>query len=176
MYLKSDCAPTHAAAGCWRDLRYQGDWMLRPIASNEVAPLVRLLVGVSRAVNSSLGLTGVPTPPGEEPPETVTQVRLLLLLMVCRRGGKHTQRASTYSANTSLSLPAALEEPLTKAGRQVRWLQLRCGEGSFQGDDTLLANSNIPAGAEACMHRCSDSDANLNCLLLFLLLLLLPLL
>eukprot|EP00882_Tetradesmus_deserticola_P025657 GHRQ01028202.1.p2 GENE.GHRQ01028202.1~~GHRQ01028202.1.p2 ORF type:complete len:152 (+),score=68.35 GHRQ01028202.1:152-607(+) len=61
-------------AGCWRGLRYQGDWMLRPIASNEVAPLVRLLVGVSRAVNSSLGLTGVPAPPGEGPPETVTQV------------------------------------------------------------------------------------------------------
>jgi hypothetical protein len=62
-------------AGCWRDLRYHGDWMLRPIASNEVAFLVRLLVGISRAVNSRLGLTGVPIPPGEEPPETVTQVR-----------------------------------------------------------------------------------------------------
>jgi hypothetical protein len=61
-------------------VRYHGDWMLRPIASNEVAPLVRLLVGISRAVNSSLGLTGVPTGPGEEPPETVTQVRVRVML------------------------------------------------------------------------------------------------
>ncbi|KAF6262749.1 hypothetical protein COO60DRAFT_1699160 [Scenedesmus sp. NREL 46B-D3] len=83
-------AITHAVAGrdlpkagCWRDVRYQGDWMLRPIASNEVAPLVRLLVGVSRAVNSTLGLTGVPAAPGEGPPETVTQE----LLGVARRRG-----------------------------------------------------------------------------------------
>jgi hypothetical protein len=160
MYVKSDCALTHAAAGCWRNLRYQGDWMLRPIASNEVAPLVRLLVGVSRAVNGSLGLTGVPTPPGEEPPETVTQVGLPLLLMVCRRGGEHKQCASTYSADTSLSLPAALEEPKTKAGRQVRWLQLRCGVGRFQGDDTLLANFQHFSGCRGLMcSRCSIPDS-----------------
>ena len=60
--------------GCWRELRYHGDWMLRPIASNEVAPLVRLLVAVSARLNAALGLTGVPSGQQEEPPETVTQV------------------------------------------------------------------------------------------------------
>ena len=61
--------------GDWRELRYHGDWMLRPIASNEVAPLVRVLVRISCAVNSVLQLSRTPTPPGEEPPETVRQVR-----------------------------------------------------------------------------------------------------
>jgi hypothetical protein len=61
-------------AGDWRQLRYQGDWMRRPIASNEIGPLVRLLVALSGAINGALGLTGQPTPPGEEPPETILQV------------------------------------------------------------------------------------------------------
>ncbi|WIA17648.1 hypothetical protein OEZ85_014453 [Tetradesmus obliquus] len=83
-------AVTHAVAGrdlpkagCWRELRYHGDWMLRPIASNEVAPLVRLLVAVSARLNAALALTGVPSGPQEEPPETVTQE----LLSVARRRG-----------------------------------------------------------------------------------------
>lgn len=54
--------------------------MLRPIATNEIAWLVRLLVAISRSINSTLGLTGVATPQGDEPPETVLQVSAV----VCR--------------------------------------------------------------------------------------------
>jgi hypothetical protein len=60
--------------GDWRQLRYKGDWMLRPIASNEIPWLVRLLVRINRAVNGALGLDGEPHPNVEEP-ETVLQVR-----------------------------------------------------------------------------------------------------
>lgn len=41
----------YPAAGRWQRLRYHGDWMHRPIASNEFAPLARLLVGLSEAIN-----------------------------------------------------------------------------------------------------------------------------
>jgi hypothetical protein len=53
---------------------YQGDSMLRPIASYEVAWLARLLVGLSTAFNNTLGLSATPAPPSEEPPETIVQV------------------------------------------------------------------------------------------------------
>lgn len=65
--------------GDWRRLAYKGDQLLRPIASNEVAPLARLLVGASTAVNTALGLDGVPHPQ-QEPAETLLQVGL-------RKGG-----------------------------------------------------------------------------------------
>lgn len=79
------CAYLCVHLGNWRDLRYHGDWMLRPIASNEIAWLVRLLVNISRAFNSALGLTGVPTPPGDEPPETVVQVCINSMVLTTRR-------------------------------------------------------------------------------------------
>ncbi|GBF95518.1 hypothetical protein Rsub_07868 [Raphidocelis subcapitata] len=50
-------------AGHWQQVRYQGDWMLRPIASNEIGWLARALVSLSRAANAALGLDGVPLPP-----------------------------------------------------------------------------------------------------------------
>ena len=43
--------------GTWRDVVYKGDRMRRPIASNEVAWLVRLLLAASDAVNARLGLS-----------------------------------------------------------------------------------------------------------------------
>lgn len=60
-------------AGSWRAVGYQGDSMLRPIASYEVAWLARLLVGLSTAFNNTLGLSATPAPPSEEPPETIVQ-------------------------------------------------------------------------------------------------------
>ena len=67
----------------WRDVRYRGDPMLRPIASFEIALLVRLLVALSGRINAALGLSG-PRPQqeqqqggggdGEEPPEHRLQV------------------------------------------------------------------------------------------------------
>eukprot|EP00878_Enallax_costatus_P046625 GHUV01056863.1.p1 GENE.GHUV01056863.1~~GHUV01056863.1.p1 ORF type:complete len:446 (+),score=107.20 GHUV01056863.1:330-1667(+) len=71
-------------AGNWRDVRYHGDWMMRPIASNEIAWLVRLFVGISRAVNTRLGLTGTPTPPRDEPAPTVTEVHTVSILVMFR--------------------------------------------------------------------------------------------
>jgi hypothetical protein len=70
-----------------------------------VAPLVRLLVGVSRAVNSSLGLTGVPIPPGEEPPETVTQVQFACDLggMQKRCAAQAVWKRAQHTAHTSVS-------------------------------------------------------------------------
>jgi len=72
--------------------------MLRPIATNEIGWLARILVSFSRALNSYLGLDGIPlTPPQRganagapaaaqqqyEPPETLLQEWLL----VARRRG-----------------------------------------------------------------------------------------
>jgi hypothetical protein len=42
----------------WRDVQYKGDPMLRPIASFEIGPLVRLLVAISVRLNAALGLGG----------------------------------------------------------------------------------------------------------------------
>jgi hypothetical protein len=59
-------------AGAWNRLQYKGDWLSRPVASNEIPLLVRLTVAASRAVNRALGLD-VPWrgDEAEEPPETV---------------------------------------------------------------------------------------------------------
>ena len=47
--------------------------MLRPITSNEIPWLVRLLVRISQAVNGALGLDGIPQTNFDEP-ESVVQV------------------------------------------------------------------------------------------------------
>jgi hypothetical protein len=60
--------------GNWREVKYRGDPMLRPIASYEVSWLVRFLVRLSQAINATLGLTAEPQPPPAEPPETILQV------------------------------------------------------------------------------------------------------
>lgn len=68
--------------------------MLRPIASYEVAWLVRFLVRLSQAINDSLGLTPTPQPPPEEPPETILQVRwpwLVGFVQGSRGGGMHCE-------------------------------------------------------------------------------------
>lgn len=53
--------------GTWRDIAYKGDRMRRPIASNELALLVRLLLLASDAANAQLGL-GTPLAEGEAAP------------------------------------------------------------------------------------------------------------
>ena len=60
--------------GQWADVRYRGDWMRRPIASNELAVLVRTLLWISDALNRSLGLDGPPPEGGPSPP-SIVQVR-----------------------------------------------------------------------------------------------------
>ena len=58
----------------WRDVRYKGDPLTRPIASFELGLLVRLLVALSLRLNAWLELDR-PWTPGEDPPENRFQVR-----------------------------------------------------------------------------------------------------
>lgn len=57
----------------WRDVRYRGDPLTRPIASFEVGFLVRLLVALSLRLNAWLALDR-PWTPEEDPPENKAQV------------------------------------------------------------------------------------------------------
>lgn len=59
----------------WRDVRYKGDPLCRPIASYELGLLVRLLVALSRRLNAWLALDR-PWSPEEDPPENRVQVGL----------------------------------------------------------------------------------------------------
>lgn len=60
--------PLWICTGNWRDVQYRGDWLKRPIASNEVATLVRPLVWVSERLNLAIGLTGPLSPEEEQEP------------------------------------------------------------------------------------------------------------
>lgn len=65
-------ATAAAAAGTWAALSYKGDWLHRPIASNEIGPLVRVFVWLSVRINAALGLDQPWRGPGQEdPPEHV---------------------------------------------------------------------------------------------------------
>jgi hypothetical protein len=66
----------------WREVRYRGDPLRRPVASYEFAPLVRALVALSAALNAWLGLDRA-VAEGEEPPENRAAEALVRL----RRAG-----------------------------------------------------------------------------------------
>ena len=53
--------------GGWQDLHYKGDWMRRPIGSNEIGWLVRLLLHLSDLLNRALYLQGTDPPVPEHP-------------------------------------------------------------------------------------------------------------
>ena len=57
-----------------QDVRYRGDWMRRPVGSNEVGWLVRLLLALSDRLNHALYLDGRELPAPREDP-TSAQVR-----------------------------------------------------------------------------------------------------
>ena len=65
--------PQRLPKSSWRDVRYKGDTLTRPIASFELGFLVRLLVALSMRLNAWLALDR-PRAPGEEPPEKRMQV------------------------------------------------------------------------------------------------------
>ena len=93
--------------GSWRDVRYKGDPMLRPIASFELGMLVRVLVGASRRANALLGLDRTQGGREEEEegrPETRLQVRGRVCVgavrALCARVGRALHGCCSY-------LPAA---------------------------------------------------------------------
>ncbi|KIZ00357.1 hypothetical protein MNEG_7603 [Monoraphidium neglectum] len=148
-------------AGHWQDLRYRGDWMLRPIASNEVGWLARLLVSISRSINSACALDGVPlrapapapapapgaapaggarragaAPGGQEQPETLLQE---WLLVARRRGWRVNLRPLAEKQTLAWLLAAALLLYWT-----VLWLASPPREGGGWGD----AAAEAPAGGQ----------------------------
>ena len=66
----------------WRDVKYRGDPLHRPVASFEIGPLVRVLVGISEKANAALGLDRR-WEEGEEPAENRIQD---VLVSVRKRG------------------------------------------------------------------------------------------
>lgn len=61
--------PQRLPTSSWRDVRFKGDPLLRPIGRYELAWLARPLVALSLALNRRLGL-GPGAQPGSQPPET----------------------------------------------------------------------------------------------------------
>jgi len=62
----------------WRDVRFKGDSLERPVTTYEVAPLVRIAVAISQRMNANLGLDQS-WDEGEEPPENRFQDILVKL-------------------------------------------------------------------------------------------------
>ena len=48
------------------DVHYKGDWMRRPVGSNEIGLLVRLLLLLSDRINHALYLDGRELPPADD--------------------------------------------------------------------------------------------------------------
>jgi hypothetical protein len=62
----------------WRDVRFKGDSLERPVTTYEIAPLVRIAVAISQRINAALGLDQA-WDEGEEPPENQFQEILVKL-------------------------------------------------------------------------------------------------
>ena len=67
----------------WRDVRFKGDSLERPVTTHEIAPLVRIAVAISQRINAALGLDHA-WDEGEEPPENQIQE----ILVKFRQKGK----------------------------------------------------------------------------------------
>jgi hypothetical protein len=87
----------------WRDVRYRGDPLHRPVASYEVGALVRPLVAASEALNAALGLGGAPAAAGVPPPED----RLQEALARARRAGWRVDLRPLADARLLFWLPVA---------------------------------------------------------------------
>lgn len=62
----------------WRDVRFKGDSLERPVTTYEIAPFVRIAVAISQRINAALGLDQA-WDEGEEPPENRFQDILVKL-------------------------------------------------------------------------------------------------
>ncbi|GAX78724.1 hypothetical protein CEUSTIGMA_g6162.t1 [Chlamydomonas eustigma] len=77
-------------AGNWRELRYHGDWLKRPVASNEVQFLVQPLVWASEKVNFWFGLRDpLAQDEAEDMPETLG---MQLIIALRKRGFRFSLR------------------------------------------------------------------------------------
>lgn len=70
---------TRLPRSTWKDVKYKGDPMFRPIASFEIGFLVRFLVFCSSRINHILKLDQGPPAPGELPPENRFQEGIVWL-------------------------------------------------------------------------------------------------
>ncbi|KAK9815560.1 hypothetical protein WJX72_005838 [[Myrmecia] bisecta] len=89
--------------GVWRDVQYKGDWMRRPIASNEIGWLVRLLVLLSDWINRAIGLD-LPAREDGPAPQGYFQCAILRL----RRAHFRINLRPLAEIQTLLWLPAAI--------------------------------------------------------------------
>ncbi|KAK9814998.1 hypothetical protein WJX73_004353 [Symbiochloris irregularis] len=71
--------------GTWQDLRYKGDWMRRPISSNEIGWLVRLLLRVSDLLNHKLYLDGRHVPEQNSPGPLMVGLLMVHGMVTSRR-------------------------------------------------------------------------------------------
>lgn len=101
--------------GHWSQLKYRGDPLRRPIASYELAPLARLAVKASEAVNTQLRL-GQPVADDEPPAAGMLQVVTLPYVL-----SSFGMLLCHLEANTRLRLrqPVADDEPPTAGMLQV---------------------------------------------------------
>ena len=68
--------------GRWEDLHYKGDWMRRPISSNEIGWLVRLLLRLSSLLNHLLYLDGQQPPAPSNPNFAVVRGTMCVCFLV----------------------------------------------------------------------------------------------
>ena len=97
--------PQRLPRSSWRDVQYKGDPLRRPVATYEVALLVRLLVALSQRANAWLRLDQAWTPEEEDAPENRVQEGLAWLR---RRGARVNLRPLADARNLAWLPPAAL--------------------------------------------------------------------
>ena len=118
-----------------QDVQYKGDWMRRPVGSNEVGWLVRLLLALSDRLNHALYLDSREVPPaGTEP--SAAQVRFAdsISWLVCAPAAGAVRQAQ----------PRAVPGQQGGAGswhRAIRSTGALCGQ-------------HLSAGSCACCWRC----------------------
>lgn len=76
------CAQGALRLGRWQDLQYKGDWMRRPISSNEIGWLVRLLLLLSDLGNRWLYLQGSEPPAPAAPSFPLVGTSMLCCVVI----------------------------------------------------------------------------------------------
>lgn len=98
--LRHQCLPRSS----WKDVCFKGDELMRPVASFEIAALVRVLVAVSQWVNKAIGLEADSS--GESPTEPETRLQEIVFAM--RRRGWRVNLRPLGDLRTLFWLPVAI--------------------------------------------------------------------